>query len=162
MQPVSSRRSARYCRFKFSRWADVKARRQAADEGVYVVKAVPWERGHVLHIVGEGATQTSDEDDTSAEDMVRDWLYLTKDQPPESFNIASTTWTAGMTRIDPRPEDDGCEFCQGGRAAFDGLPAEANPYPEPTIPKGQAGYYDDPHVLWSFGHASELAVPTGD
>lgn len=72
---------------RFVRWTDTKARRHAADDHIHVVKAVPWAHGHVLYIVGEGATQTSDEDDTSAEDMVRDWLHLMKDQPPESFNI---------------------------------------------------------------------------
>ena len=68
-------------------------------EPIYEVKAVPWEHGHVLYIVGEGVTQTHDENGTDAETMVRDWLSLMKDQPPQNFHVR-------IDYVDEYSEDD--------------------------------------------------------
>jgi hypothetical protein len=55
---------------------------------MYVVRAVRWARGWELHIVDVGVTQSRSLSD--AEAMVRDYIALDRDVPPESFDVTIT------------------------------------------------------------------------
>lgn len=61
--------------------------------------------------------------------------------------------------IDEADEHEDCEFCQGAKAARDGLIPADNPYPAPTAKPKTIEWCEDPNVLWEFGFSAECNAP---
>lgn len=53
----------------------------------FLVRATPLRNGHELHIVGVGTTQTDDDNDADAEEVVRDYLESTFERPGNRFRV---------------------------------------------------------------------------
>ena len=74
------------------------------DQGAYQVYSSRWLHGLELHVVGVGVTQTHEDDDATAEQMVASYLSAMFDQPADGFRFTIT----------PLPDGQGvCVDCEG-------------------------------------------------